>query len=176
MSLLTSTLNQASLALGHPLALEPMGEVYGPRAWPTVDKAFFFPIAPQIAPFTIGSVNILVSVQAGNIDIAIVSVSGTTATRLASTGSTAVGAAGSQTIALTSAVTLAPGRSDYYVGVAASNATFQPVCVAAIDQHLSLSVLRGGLAKTSSMPIAASTTTLIATDNTQTPWVRLVRS
>jgi hypothetical protein len=176
MGLLTSTLHESSLALGVPAILQPT-ELTSNAIWPTANKAIFSPLAPLSIAVNITAIEVLVFAAAGNLDVGLVTVSGTTATRLGSSGSTAAaGVVAIQRLALTSTVTLAPGRSDYYVVVAASDATTLSVGMTADYDWGSLFLASMGyLMKTASLPIAASTTTLVALTDAMTPWVRLVR-
>lgn len=74
-------------------------------------------------PLPITRMSCWVGTASGNVDLGIYQSDGTTLTRIASTGPTAVaGTNTTQTIVLTSAVTLAPGV-DYYLAIAADNAT-----------------------------------------------------
>lgn len=66
-------------------------------------------------PTPLSAITAYVATQNGNVDVGVYQSDGTTLTKIASSGSTAVGAAGApQTIALTAGVSLQPGI-DYYL-------------------------------------------------------------
>lgn len=70
---------------------------------------------------TVSNITIYVATQVGNIDVGIYQSDGTTLTKIASSGSTAVGSASAkQVVALTASVSLVPGV-DYYFAVVADN-------------------------------------------------------
>ena len=179
MSLLTSTLADAGLALGLPSRYEPW-EAYGGSlpSWGTANLALFLPVGPFPAPFRATGVRLLIDeTGSGNVDVAIVTVSGTTATRIGSSGSTVItGGYLPETVSLTSAVVIPPGRSDYYLGIAMSSDSTAVVANAATEIDLpEFMVAHGQLQKASSFPIAASTTSLVATTATFFPWFQLIR-
>lgn len=84
----------------------------GTAYWFAVRVAKPTPITSMVLSIGTGS--------AGNVDVGIYTTDGTTMTKVASTGSTAVGAGPSQTIALTAAYMLQPGQTYYFAFVADS--------------------------------------------------------
>jgi hypothetical protein len=88
----------------------------GASTWPAANRAIYMPVYVQ-SPVTVTNMALIVSVQSGNLDVGIYSETGT---RLVSSGSTAVGAAGLQVVDITN-TTLATGV--YYFAVCVDNTT-----------------------------------------------------
>lgn len=82
--------------------------------WPTANMAFYIPVIVE-APCTAYMMAIMVTTQAGNVDVGIYNETGT---RLVSAGSTATAAAGIQTFDITD-TPLGPGI--YYLAMACSS-------------------------------------------------------
>lgn len=89
---------------------------------------------------TVTKIRCAVTTQSGNMDVGIYSLSGSTLTRLASSGSTAVPAAGAREITIPSTV-LRPGVT-YYLAIGADNVTAQFRAITGLEPVLS--VVSGG--------------------------------
>lgn len=118
-------------------------------------------------PVTVNGITFYVAAASGNADVGVYSWDGTTATRLASSGSTAVaGTAANQRIALGAAVTLLPG-ANYYLALALDNAT------ATIGRFGTLAPPAGAgnklISKTVSFPLPTTLTGLVA--DLVSPWL-----
>lgn len=128
--------------------------------WPTANKAFFSPVLVT-TQVTVYQMSVIVAVQAGNLDVAILDEN---ANRIVSSGSTAVGAAGAQLLDIAD-TDLPPGL--YFFGMAASsttasfNRTNHPVAAARTA---------GMLQQTSALPIA-NPATFAAVDAAYQPLV-----
>lgn len=102
-------------------SLDPRGAV-GAAAWSTANLASLVLVRVG-RPLTISTIKIYIGTASGNVDVGVYSWDGTTATRLASAGSTvAAGASAIQTLTLSASVALVPGK-DYFLGFAADNTT-----------------------------------------------------
>lgn len=120
-------------------------------------------------PLPVTTAEFYVTVQNGNINAGLFSFDGTNFVLLASTGSTAVGAANAvQSVALTTGYTLQPGV-DYWVALATDSASFQCLRVAAISTGVGGSGNKV-LVKTSLFVLATFDT---PAGGTVYPWVRL---
>lgn len=102
----------------------PPNGITSAQAFPTANAAYGFR-GRVSAPLAVSKIQYSVGAAAGNVDLGIYTSTdeGTTLTRIASTGSTAVsGSSTTQTINLTAAVTLAPGV-DYWLFITADTIT-----------------------------------------------------
>lgn len=119
-------------------------------------------------PKSVTALTVLIGTSSGNLDVGIYSWDGTTATRLGSSGSTAVGTASTtQTVALTATVVLSPG-TNYFFALACDNATATFGRLGSGDGDLGAYGSRS-LLKTSSFPLPATITT--PSGNFFTPWI-----
>jgi hypothetical protein len=105
------------------------------------------------SPVTIDSIKILVGTQSGNVDVGVYRFDGTNYVRLASSGSTAVGATGQQILTLTSAVTVQDGD---YLAVAVNNGTATLRLMTHIGSSFVGTPINLSLAKATSFPLPAS--------------------
>jgi hypothetical protein len=114
----------AAVGLGQELVLTSFDTVVGlTLAALTANRAHLAYLGRLDRPLPIVSLGYYVGSASGNVDLALLSRSGTTATRLASTGSTAAaGASAIQTINV-SAQALVPAGVDLYAAIAPDNAT-----------------------------------------------------
>ena len=119
-------------------------------------------------PKSVTSLTILIGVSSGNVDVGIYSWDGTTATRLSSSGTTAVGTLNTtQTIALGATVVLVPGVN-YFFALAPDNATASFGRMGSADGDAGAYGSRSVL-KASSFPLPSTLTSL--SGNFFTPWI-----
>lgn len=83
------------------------------------NELYTYQVDPLTGPITVTKVCVAIGTSTGNIDVAVFSLSGTTLTRLASSGVIACPAGGFAEVTLTAGVLLTPGTV-YYLGLAAS--------------------------------------------------------
>ncbi len=86
------------------------------------DAAYLVRIERRSAAITVSAISVGIVTQAGNLDVGIYTSDGTTWTRVASSGSVAVGAPGKQDVDLTAPYEIA-ANTDYWLAVAFSDAT-----------------------------------------------------
>lgn len=121
---------------------------------------------------TVSQVKFYVATQNGNIDIGIYQSDGTTLTKIASTGSTAVGAIGMQTIALTGSVTLDPAN-DYYLGFILDGTGSLGRPASLVNAAVSLQE-KMAVTKAQTFPLPATTTLAsLSSGIASIPWVRV---
>jgi hypothetical protein len=102
-------------------AVDPMSQETA-QSMVSVNDLLTYRIRDLAGPRTVTKVYLRVSTASGNIDVAIFELSGTTLTRLASSGSVACPASGEAEITLSAAVELSPSGV-YFVGLACDNTT-----------------------------------------------------
>jgi len=115
----------AALALNQRAEWEVIdGRLAQATAAMQTDRAYFHEIPAAMSPVALSTVSLyVVATATANVDLAIYSLASGTLTRIATTGTTAVGPAGArQTIALAGGATRQPGTR-YYVAVACNSAT-----------------------------------------------------
>ena len=108
-----STLGEASCV---STILNNSGASAGSLAWPAANRAIYVPVLIE-NPVTVLKMAVNVAVQSGNLDVGIYDEMGN---RIVSKGSTAVGAAGLQTVDITD-TTLNPGL--YFIAMCVDNTT-----------------------------------------------------
>jgi len=127
----------------------------------TVNDAEFVPFTVPPGGMSILDIDIVVAVQNGNLDIGIYTLAGA---RIVSLGSTAVGAAGLQTLNITDK-RLGPGQ--YYLGFATSSATatFQSLTPKG-GASVGAAALVGARRMATAFPLPATATFVVPTRTT----------
>ena len=129
----------------------------------------FLALVRVAKPIKVSTIKIFVGTASGNVDAGVYSSDGTTATRLASAGSTAAaGANAIQTLALSTPVTLQPGV-DYYLAFAPDNATVAIGRASATGAVVALG--NRALTKATSFPLPASFTLASMAGTNFVPWL-----
>lgn len=147
----------------------PFAAFASAAAWPVANTATLTKVRTA-KPITVSSVTIFIGAAAGNVDVGIYSLTGSTWNRLASSGSTAAaGTNAVQTINLTAPIALSP-HVDYWIAVVADTTTTLTIGRLAPPAALG-GFGNGNVSKASSFPLPSQITTPAATS--YTPWARL---